>query len=304
MSRIRAPHRLLTCIANWPKGTRFRSVSQGLSAIHVVEAGVTQRILRVTKDLDSRGTMASTARQCAGVGPFEFTPRVGLFNSNGVFDISSFLDLGVGAPVSERIARLGITEPLPIQAATIPDALAGRDICGQAPTGSGKTLAFGIPLVTTPPVPSPGTPRAPGARADPRAGRPGAETYWPASSGPGQTGRRRLRRDRVRTTSGRRCSEASTSSSPARGDSRISWSVGDVHLSHVRTVVLDEADRMVDMGFLRPVCRLLDQTAPRTARSCSSPPPWATRWSRSAAATSTIPARHRDPCRGRRRRTT
>ena len=45
------------------------------------------------------------------------------------------------------LAERGITEPFHVQAATIPDALAGRDVCGRAPTGSGKTIAFGIPLV-------------------------------------------------------------------------------------------------------------------------------------------------------------
>jgi superfamily II DNA/RNA helicase len=61
---------------------------------------------------------------------------------------SSFADLGVPADVVDRLARRGVTDPFPIQAATLPDALAGRDVCGRAPTGSGKTLAFGIPLVT------------------------------------------------------------------------------------------------------------------------------------------------------------
>ena len=61
--------------------------------------------------------------------------------------MSSFAELGVPADLVAALARRGITEPFPIQAATLPDALAGRDVCGQAPTGSGKTLAFGIPIV-------------------------------------------------------------------------------------------------------------------------------------------------------------
>src|SRR5690606_3439454 len=60
----------------------------------------------------------------------------------------SFADLGVPEDVAGALARRLITEPFPIQAATLPDLLAGRDVCGRAPTGSGKTLAFGIPLVT------------------------------------------------------------------------------------------------------------------------------------------------------------
>jgi superfamily II DNA/RNA helicase len=60
----------------------------------------------------------------------------------------SFAALGVPADVVARLDRRGITAPFAIQAATLADALAGRDVCGKAPTGSGKTLAFGIPLMT------------------------------------------------------------------------------------------------------------------------------------------------------------
>ena len=57
---------------------------------------------------------------------------------------SSFAALGLPAELVTLLAQRNIHEPFPIQAATIPDALAGRDICGRAPTGSGKTLAFGL----------------------------------------------------------------------------------------------------------------------------------------------------------------
>src|ERR1700724_1149143 len=59
----------------------------------------------------------------------------------------SFAALGVSAEFVSTLNRLGIAEPFPIQALTIPDALAGRDVCGKAKTGSGKTLAFGLPLL-------------------------------------------------------------------------------------------------------------------------------------------------------------
>src|SRR5688572_31802924 len=58
-----------------------------------------------------------------------------------------FADLGVPSDLCAHLEAAAITEPFPIQAAVIPDALAGRDVTGRAPTGSGKTLAFGIPLV-------------------------------------------------------------------------------------------------------------------------------------------------------------
>jgi len=59
----------------------------------------------------------------------------------------TFASLGVPAPLVAVLAKTGITTPFPIQAATLPDALAGRDILGRAQTGSGKTLGFSLPLV-------------------------------------------------------------------------------------------------------------------------------------------------------------
>ncbi|TDI37879.1 MAG: DEAD/DEAH box helicase, partial [Acidobacteria bacterium] len=52
-------------------------------------------------------------------------------------------------PLVQSLAKSEIVEPFPVQEATIPDVLAGKDVCGKAPTGSGKTLAFGLPLLAT-----------------------------------------------------------------------------------------------------------------------------------------------------------
>jgi ATP-dependent helicase YprA (DUF1998 family) len=60
---------------------------------------------------------------------------------------SSFAELGVPSTLTAALAARGITTPRPIQARTLPDALAGRDVLGRAETGSGKTLAFGLPLL-------------------------------------------------------------------------------------------------------------------------------------------------------------
>jgi superfamily II DNA/RNA helicase len=60
----------------------------------------------------------------------------------------TFADLGVRRPIVSALAARGTTHPFPIQVATLPDALAGRDVLGRAKTGSGKTLAFSIPLVS------------------------------------------------------------------------------------------------------------------------------------------------------------
>jgi superfamily II DNA/RNA helicase len=60
----------------------------------------------------------------------------------------TFADLGVRRPIVSALAARGITDPFPIQVATLPDALAGRDVLGRGKTGSGKTLAFSIPLIS------------------------------------------------------------------------------------------------------------------------------------------------------------
>lgn len=75
-------------------------------------------------------------------------------------DTTTFGDLGLPDDLVEALERAGITEPFPIQALTIPDAMAGRDVCGQARTGSGKTLAFGLPMLAQARPASPGHPVA------------------------------------------------------------------------------------------------------------------------------------------------
>src|SRR4029453_581211 len=77
--------------------------------------------------------------------------------------VPSFAELGVPAPLCKSLARRGIVEPFPIQAATLPDALAGRDVAGKAPTGSGKTLAFGLVIAARALGGGPARPRRPRA---------------------------------------------------------------------------------------------------------------------------------------------
>ena len=69
------------------------------------------------------------------------------------FDVSvrpwaDFSKLGLSAPIVKALGRAKITTPTPVQAAVLPDAIAGRDVLGRAATGSGKTLAFGLPILT------------------------------------------------------------------------------------------------------------------------------------------------------------
>src|SRR5690606_16291319 len=71
-----------------------------------------------------------------------------------------FAALGVPSELVDALRARGIEQPFPIQALTISDALAGRDVCGKAKTGSGKTLAFGLPVLTNAPKAAPGRPTA------------------------------------------------------------------------------------------------------------------------------------------------
>ena len=72
----------------------------------------------------------------------------------------TFESLGLPSAVAAGLAARGINAPFPIQVATIPPALAGRDVCGRAPTGAGKTLAFGLPLMQRVQRARPRAPRA------------------------------------------------------------------------------------------------------------------------------------------------
>lgn len=171
----------------------------------------------------------------------------------------SFAQLGLAAPLVDALAHSKIIDPFPIQAEAIPAALDGRDIQGKAPTGSGKTLAFGLPLLQT-------IGRAKGAR--PRSlilaptrelasqietslrplakavGRSVYAIYGGVSYGP-QRGALRKGIDVLVAT-------------PGRLEDLLDQRSLD--LTAVEVVVVDEADRMADMGFLPAVRRILDQT--------------------------------------------
>src|SRR4051812_8863553 len=77
---------------------------------------------------------------------------------------ATFISLGLPVGLTAALAATGVTTPFPIQAATLPDALAGRDVLGRGRTGSGKTLAFALPLLA----------RLAGSRTPRRPGRPRA----------------------------------------------------------------------------------------------------------------------------------
>jgi superfamily II DNA/RNA helicase/cold shock CspA family protein len=172
----------------------------------------------------------------------------------------SFSDLGVRPELVARLHARGLTSPFPIQEATLPDALAGRDLCGRAPTGSGKTLAFGLAVVS----------RTTGSKP----GRPGALILVPTRELAAQvqreiellSGRGRGHVIAVYGGTGYRATRQALArgvdtvvACPGRLEDLVAQ--GAIDLGAVRTVVVDEADRMADMGFLPSVRRLLDRTA-------------------------------------------
>ncbi len=174
--------------------------------------------------------------------------------------MSTFAELGLPEPFTEMLARRGITSPFPIQAMTIPDVLAGRDVAGRAPTGSGKTLAFGLPALARLERGRSRRPRGlilsptreladqiltelqPLAKA---VGRSMVAVYGGVSYGP----------QRSRLQQGIDLLVAC----PGRLEDLIDQGVVD--LRDVDLVVVDEADRMADMGFLPAVKRILDMTS-------------------------------------------
>ena len=171
---------------------------------------------------------------------------------------TTFAQLGIPDAICDALADRGITEPFEIQAATIADALDGRDVLGRAPTGSGKTLAFGIPLVATvdraePKYPTalvlaPTRELADQINAELRSFS-GKVRVGVVYGGVGYGPQLKLLQRGVDILV----------ACPGRLEDLIDR--GDVRLDDVTQVVLDEADRMADMGFMPAVRRLIDQTS-------------------------------------------
>ena len=171
----------------------------------------------------------------------------------------SFAALGVPSNLVEHLKQRGIFEAFPIQEAALPDALAGRDVVGKAVTGSGKTLAFGLPLM------------ARLTKARPR--KPVALVLVPTRELAAQVQKElaQLTDDRGRRVI---CIYGGTSYNVARKALNFGVDVvvacpgrledmleqGALDLSSVATVVVDEADRMADMGFLPCVRRIVGAT--------------------------------------------
>ncbi|MEU9328303.1 DEAD/DEAH box helicase [Streptomyces canus] len=176
---------------------------------------------------------------------------------------ASFSEMALPPQVLRTLTEHGVREPFPIQAATLPDALAGRDVLGRGRTGSGKTLAFGLPLLV----------RTAGQRAE--AKQPLALILVPTRELAQQVTEAlapyadalRLRMAAVvggmsigRQTAALREGAEVVVATPGRLHDLIERKA--CRLGRVRITVLDEADQMCDMGFLPQVTEVLDQVRP------------------------------------------
>jgi superfamily II DNA/RNA helicase len=173
----------------------------------------------------------------------------------------SFTDFGVAEPICAALAQVGITTAFPIQALTLPIALDGHDVIGQARTGTGKTLAFGIPVLQRLAGREKTRPRAPGALIvlpTRELAIQVAEDLRVAGSRTGAS---------IANVYGGRAYEpqieALASADIVVGTpGRLLDLLGRRHLelSQVHALVLDEADKMLDLGFLPDVERILRLT--------------------------------------------
>jgi superfamily II DNA/RNA helicase len=174
---------------------------------------------------------------------------------------TTFASLGVPAQLVAVLAKQGITEPFPIQAATLPDALDGRDILGRAQTGSGKTLGFSLPLV------------ARLADGHTMACRPRGLILVPTRELAAQvhavlTPLAQAAGLKVATVFGGTSQNPQVAALRNRADIVVACpgrladliEQGHCQLGDVDITVLDEADHMADLGFLPVVRRLLDMT--------------------------------------------
>ncbi|MFI0369549.1 DEAD/DEAH box helicase [Actinomadura sp. 1N219] len=183
--------------------------------------------------------------------------------TTGDEQVPTFAELGLPPVLVSSLARQGIEAPFPIQAAAIPDVMAGRDVLGRGKTGSGKTLAFGLPLLA----------RLSGRKAAPK--RPLALILVPTRelAQQVQTNLEPLGRGlglRFKTVIGqtsmfkqidalRRGVEVLVAT-PGRLKDLMRQGACD--LSDIEIAVLDEADHMADMGFLPDVTDILDAAKP------------------------------------------
>ena len=173
---------------------------------------------------------------------------------------SGFIALGVPERLVRTLVEMDRPEPFAVQSMTLADSIGGADVCVKAPTGSGKTLAFAIPVALRTQRAADGRPRALILLPTRELAGQVAETLLPLA---------RTQRLRVATVYGGTSINKDLTrlrqgvdvivATPGRLADLVERRAAD--LSAVDVVVLDEADRMADMGFLPEVVRLLDRTS-------------------------------------------
>src|SRR5690242_5723192 len=181
--------------------------------------------------------------------------------------VEGFADLDMPEQLLAELGKQGVTVPFPIQGATLPNSLAGRDVLGRGRTGSGKTLAFGLALLA----------RTAGRRAEPRQPlglilvptRELAQQVTDALAPYARSVRLRLATVVGGMSIGRQAGALRGGAevvvaTPGRLKDLIDR--GDCRLNQVGITVLDEADQMADMGFMPQVTALLDQVRPEGQR--------------------------------------
>ena len=191
--------------------------------------------------------------------------------------MTTFADLGLPAPVLRVLTDRGITSPFPIQTASLPDSLAGRDVLGRGRTGSGKTLAFALPVVTR--LATSAARSASAGQSRRAAGRPRALVLAPTRELANQIDESiaplaQALGLKTTTIFGGVAQSRQVTALNAGVDiviacpGRLEDLLGQRHLTldDVEITVLDEADHMADLGFLPGVKRILDRTASNTQR--------------------------------------
>ena len=228
-----------------------------------------------------KGTVLNTTTPADQISPEDFDrePADGDDDEDGDVRVTearkpaielSFAELGVLAATVEALEAIGITHPFPIQSLTLPVALRGHDIIGQAKTGTGKTLGFGIPLLQRVVVEG-----EEGYDGSSGAGKPQALVVVPTRElcvqVTGDIAKAAATRPiRILSVYGGRAYEPQVEAlkkgvevvvgTPGRLIDLANQGLLD--LGHVRTLVLDEADEMLDLGFLPDVERIVRQVPP------------------------------------------
>ncbi|MBV9023586.1 MAG: DEAD/DEAH box helicase [Streptomycetaceae bacterium] len=235
-------------------GGRFRSQGSGRTSALSKSGGA-----------KSGGAKSGGAQRRSAASQGEFAMPVS--TTSPLPAVSSFAELDMPPAVLKMLTSLGMNKPFPIQGATLPNSLAGRDVLGRGRTGSGKTLAFGLALLV----------RIAGQRAEPN--RPLALVLVPTRELAQQVTdaltpyARSLHLRLTSVVGGLSISRQAQAlnagvevvvATPGRLADLIDR--GDCRLDQVGITVLDEADQMADMGFMPQVTALLDQVRPHGQR--------------------------------------